>query len=173
MRFLITLDGSSFSEAVLDPARRFIQAANAETHLMRVGEPPPHVVSEPRLTPRDAVSDYGSVSGRPMMEEEEASLTIDAHQETYSTLFDQTEHELLEYLEDKGAVFSSQPVTYNVVLSQEPALQIVDYAKEIGADLIMMATHGRSGLAALIQGSVAGEVVRSGVAPVMLVRPLE
>jgi nucleotide-binding universal stress UspA family protein len=38
-------------------------------------------------------------------------------------------------------------------------------------DLIVMATHGRSGIARLVLGSVADKVVHSGAAPVLLVRP--
>jgi nucleotide-binding universal stress UspA family protein len=38
-------------------------------------------------------------------------------------------------------------------------------------DLIMMATHGHTGLARLAFGSVASRVVASGVCPVLLVRP--
>jgi len=42
------------------------------------------------------------------------------------------------------------------------------YAKEVGADLIVMATHGRSGIERLRLGSVAEGLVTSGVAPVLL-----
>ena len=45
------------------------------------------------------------------------------------------------------------------------------YAREEGANLIAMATHGRGAVGQLVQGSVAAEVLRSGVAPVLLVRP--
>ena len=38
-------------------------------------------------------------------------------------------------------------------------------------DLIVMATHGRTGLVHILFGDVAEEVVRSGVAPVLLVHP--
>ncbi len=47
---------------------------------------------------------------------------------------------------------------------------IVDEARQQGADLIVMGTHGRHGLARLFLGSVADGVVRSAPVPVMLVR---
>ncbi len=47
---------------------------------------------------------------------------------------------------------------------------IVEYAQEIGADLIVMGTHGRRGLSHLLLGSVANEVVRRAPCPVMTVR---
>jgi len=48
---------------------------------------------------------------------------------------------------------------------------ILNYAEEIGADLIVMGTHGRRGLSHLLLGSVANEVVRRAPCPVMTVRP--
>ena len=47
---------------------------------------------------------------------------------------------------------------------------IIDYATERGMDLIVMGTHGRSGLAHLLMGSVAEEVVRHAPCPVLTVR---
>jgi nucleotide-binding universal stress UspA family protein len=47
---------------------------------------------------------------------------------------------------------------------------IVDYAKKSGAELIIMSTHGRSGVSRWVMGSVADRVLRSACVPVMLVR---
>jgi nucleotide-binding universal stress UspA family protein len=47
---------------------------------------------------------------------------------------------------------------------------IVDAAKESGASLIVLGTHGRRGLRRLVMGSDAEEVVRSAPVPVLLVR---
>ena len=51
-----------------------------------------------------------------------------------------------------------------------PAEAIVDYAAAIGANLIVMGTHGRTGLAHLLMGSVAEHVVRTASCPVLTVR---
>jgi nucleotide-binding universal stress UspA family protein len=60
----------------------------------------------------------------------------------------------------------------NAVLrtSATPALAIVDYAKESGADLLLMGTHGRGAMAHLFMGSVAERVVRFAGCPVLTVR---
>jgi nucleotide-binding universal stress UspA family protein len=63
------------------------------------------------------------------------------------------------------------PVASVVVREGKPSTQIADLAALKGATLIVMATHGRTGLARTILGSVAGDVVRQAVCPVMLVRP--
>jgi len=52
----------------------------------------------------------------------------------------------------------------------EPALEILACAEEGGHDLIVMGTHGRSGIARVLLGSVAEQVVRNGAIPVLLVR---
>ena len=51
-----------------------------------------------------------------------------------------------------------------------PAQTIVDYAIATGAGLIVMGTHGRTGLAHLLMGSVAEQVVRTAPCPVLTVR---
>ncbi|MBN2231440.1 MAG: universal stress protein [Deltaproteobacteria bacterium] len=52
-----------------------------------------------------------------------------------------------------------------------PYEEIVNYAKEIDADMIVMATHGHSGLSHILLGSVAEKVVRHAPCPVLTVRP--
>jgi len=51
-----------------------------------------------------------------------------------------------------------------------PAGEIVDYATGEGCDLIVMGTHGRSGVDRLLLGSVAERVVRRSPVPVLTVR---
>jgi nucleotide-binding universal stress UspA family protein len=51
-----------------------------------------------------------------------------------------------------------------------PAEEIVRYADLCRADLIIMGTHGRSGVAHVLMGSVAEQVVRAAPCPVLLVR---
>ena len=51
-----------------------------------------------------------------------------------------------------------------------PAEEVVRYADVCDADLIIMGTHGRSGIAHAVMGSVAEQVVRSAPCPVLLVR---
>jgi nucleotide-binding universal stress UspA family protein len=52
-----------------------------------------------------------------------------------------------------------------------PFLEIIRYAKEHDIDLIVMGTHGRSGLVHVLMGSVAERVVRKAPCPVLTVRP--
>lgn len=54
----------------------------------------------------------------------------------------------------------------------DPAAVILKVAQEIGADLIVMGTHGRTGLRRLLMGSVAERVVRKAPCPVLMVRTL-
>jgi nucleotide-binding universal stress UspA family protein len=52
-----------------------------------------------------------------------------------------------------------------------PADQILERAETIKADMIIMGTHGRSGLAHMLLGSVTEEVARAASCPVLTIRP--
>lgn len=52
-----------------------------------------------------------------------------------------------------------------------PGVEVVRAAERIGADLIVMATHGRRGLKHFVLGSVAESVVREAPCPVLTMRP--
>jgi nucleotide-binding universal stress UspA family protein len=57
--------------------------------------------------------------------------------------------------------------------SDEPANEILRYAKSANIDLIVMGTHGRTGLARVVLGSVAEAVVRAAPCPVLTVHAAE
>ncbi len=54
-----------------------------------------------------------------------------------------------------------------LVTSGDPAERVLETARGLGADLIVMGTHGRKGLGHLVLGSVAERVVRESPIPVM------
>ena len=62
------------------------------------------------------------------------------------------------------------PDARTVIREGSPRPVIVDAALELDCQLIVMGTHGRSGLAHLLLGSVAEYVVRNGKVPVLTVR---
>ncbi|HHT9119558.1 MAG TPA: universal stress protein [Candidatus Hypogeohydataceae bacterium YC41] len=51
-----------------------------------------------------------------------------------------------------------------------PAVEIINAARQKGIDLIVMGTHGRTGIAHVVIGSVAENVVRKAPCPVLTVR---
>lgn len=94
----------------------------------------------------------------------------------------QTELELEEGImnraqEELDAFVSKFPVgeikVDKKVLSEVPHRGIVETAEQENVDLIVMGTHGRSGLNHLIMGSVAEKVVRASPSPVLTVKPGE
>jgi universal stress protein A len=60
-----------------------------------------------------------------------------------------------------------------VLTSTSPARAILSYATDVRADLLIIGTHGRSGIAELLLGSVAHKIVRSAPCPVLTVRSEE
>lgn len=61
-------------------------------------------------------------------------------------------------------------VTRSIIVGT-PFVEIVRYAKENSIDLIVVGSHGRSGLSHVLMGSVAERVVRKAPCPVLTVRP--
>lgn len=57
-----------------------------------------------------------------------------------------------------------------VLIQGKPFLEIIRYAKEEPADMIIMATHGRSALEHILLGSVTEKVVRKAPCPVLTIR---
>ena len=51
-----------------------------------------------------------------------------------------------------------------------PSLEIIRYAKDHEIDIIVMGTHGRTGVGHMLMGSVAEKVVRKAPCPVLTVR---
>jgi nucleotide-binding universal stress UspA family protein len=60
-------------------------------------------------------------------------------------------------------------VSYEAVVGH-PAAEITTIAEKVGADAIVIGTHGRSGIARALLGSVAARVVRHSAVPVVTVR---
>ena len=57
-----------------------------------------------------------------------------------------------------------------ILLSGEPFVEIIKYVKQEQINLIIMATHGRSGIEHILLGSVAEKVVRKSPCPVLTVK---
>jgi nucleotide-binding universal stress UspA family protein len=70
-----------------------------------------------------------------------------------------------------AALRSSDVNAYLELREGMPAEEILRVAREKKADLIALSTHGRGGLARLIAGSVAEEVLRNAEVPVLVTRP--
>lgn len=161
-RVLVTLDGSEFSERIL-PFLPAILRYGDEVVMLAVGPPP-----RPIRRRLDLVDQPLVVGAR--VELEPASPQ---YVEVMDLAIQRERDELKDYLEDRAIILRNEgfSVTTEVLLGEFPAKTIIDYARELGPLFVAMATHGRTGLAHTLSGSVAEEVVRSRVAPVLLIRP--
>jgi nucleotide-binding universal stress UspA family protein len=79
---------------------------------------------------------------------------------------------LFEELQKIQATDPVVKVEHRVIVAEKSAttVQILQILERMGCDLIVMGTHGRTGLTRLIMGSVAEEVVRKAHCPVMVVK---
>jgi len=143
-KLLVTLDGSPFGESILPHASRFASATGLTLELLHVAEPVANPLS---LFGADALVAEDFVS----TDEEATAAAYLAKQ--------------CEKLQQNGT-----PKT-TVLSDNSAARAIVAYAHASDPGAIALATHGRSGLARLILGSVADKVLLGVEQPVLVYRP--
>lgn len=76
-------------------------------------------------------------------------------------------------LEELRAMVSDDIASRAMVRQGSPHVEIVDVARELDVDLIILSTHGRTGLDHVLLGSTAEKVVRRAACPVLIVREHE
>ena len=91
------------------------------------------------------------------------------------------EHDLMEGAEQKMADFAGEIETLCQecgvssvqwrVINGDIGEGVVEFANEIGCDMIIMGTHGYKGLEKIVFGSIADKVVRSASCPVLTINP--
>lgn len=83
----------------------------------------------------------------------------------------EAEHQMEDFFKD---VLGMDDIDYKkIVLKGKPFIQIIQYSRENDIDLIVIGTHGRSGLEHIIFGSTAEKVVRKAPCPVLSVKPAQ
>jgi nucleotide-binding universal stress UspA family protein len=80
------------------------------------------------------------------------------------------EAEIDKKLDAVASMITGAAVT-KAIRTGSASVEIIDYAESIGAELIVMGTHGRGGLEHILMGSVAEKVVRKSSCPVLTIRP--
>jgi nucleotide-binding universal stress UspA family protein len=162
---LVTLDGSPLSEAVLPVVADQFAGEETAVTLLTVAEIP----SATAEGLRNSVQPYVYLgSSRPAVR----VAPEPRYAETKGQALERTQDELKAYLEDRARALRERGIeVHTAVEFGDPKEVIAGYAARKDVDLLAMATHGHTGLSALIFGSVAGHVVYSGIRPVLLVRP--
>jgi universal stress protein A len=138
-KILCAIDFSDLSRAALAEAAALARRLDAELALVHVYEPPPPVALDV-VVPTEGLFETAAAD----IESRLASWTTDAQ------------------------TLAGRPVR-GVVRVGTPATEIVHCAAEDRADLVVVGTHGRSGLKHLVLGSVAERVLREAACPVLVV----
>ena len=143
-RILVPLDGSELAEAALTEAVKLIQRPAGHITLVQVLDEgrPFHFVEA------DVDTMVKGIRG------ERARVTCEAR--GYLT-------SVASRIEKAGAQVET------TVLEGEPGRTVLELAQQMPADLIVMSTHGRSGLSRILMGSVAAHVVAHSCCPVLVV----
>ena len=85
-------------------------------------------------------------------------------------LADQAKRHLEEWRTEAERLVGAPRVSAETAIG-EPAAEILEVARTRGAELVVMGTHGRTGLEHALMGSIAERVVRRAHCPVLTVRP--
>jgi nucleotide-binding universal stress UspA family protein len=140
-RLLVPTDFSELASPVIDYAREFTESFSAELHLLHVLE--------------SHITTTQFVMGLTIPERvEESSQIAKSHLEQ---MFD------VEWARKHSIICET---AHGV-----PYVQIIRYAREHEIDLILMGTHGRTGLPHVFIGSVAERVVQHAPCPVLTIHP--
>lgn len=139
-KILVTLDGSELAKKALPHAEKLAFGFGSEIILFQVVPFMPIYGSPELVTP----------------------LIIDEKQKDTAESYLQS---LAEEMKQRGLKVSA-----TVKTGQQVAVEIIDFAKEIGADLIIMSTHGRSGITRWVLGSTALKVLTRAETPILLLR---
>jgi nucleotide-binding universal stress UspA family protein len=150
-RILLALDGSKVGEAAIPVIEELLTKMKPELKI------------EVNLVAVVTTTTYWVVAG-------EASAPV---QYTEKEL-DLIKNRIRAYLERTGEGLRSRGAVVNTIIKVgNAAAEIVKTAEEVGADLIAMSTHGRSGLSRLAFGSVTDKVIHQAQVPVIMVRAPE
>jgi nucleotide-binding universal stress UspA family protein len=151
-KILVPLDGSELAECVLPHVEAIAKGCEvANVVFVRVVEPAHLPVA----------TDF---AGGGSFSEADAAKSRKAQD-------DHNKAEAKKYLDDiiKRSKYDGAALKAEVIMGK-PADSIADYAEKNGVDLIVIATHGRSGVSRWVHGSVADKVLRSASVPVLMVR---
>jgi nucleotide-binding universal stress UspA family protein len=148
---LLPLDGTPHAEKILEPALNLGKLFDSSFTLVRVVKP----------ALRDSYLPEGSYVQASLLTEVQA-------------IQKQWHDEALAYLEGVARRLREDGVKVQtrVVVDEQPAVGTLLEAQTHQASLIALETHGRHGLSRLFRGSVSDKVVRGGVVPVLLNRPI-
>ncbi len=170
MKILVPLDGSKFSEAVLGPVAKLVAETKAEVHLLGVvsGDAIHASRTGDHIPEAGAQSYYESLGGWRSRFDEGPGHPIAI--ETRDQALERDVQGKVDYLSNVARVIQAQEMKTKVITGEQVAEEIQSYAHREGIDIIALTTHGRTGLANIMSGSVAMDLLHKGETPLLLVR---
>jgi nucleotide-binding universal stress UspA family protein len=146
---IVALDGSALAARVLPHVESLAERFGSTVTLLRV------------VTPVEVLLFAGTIL---------EPISSRRHAELAQTT-EQLRSDTVNYLTSLGDQLAAKGLEVDCTSPEGPASEvIVEQARQRGADLMAMTTHGRGGLSRWVLGSVAEDVVRHAPCPVLLVR---
>jgi nucleotide-binding universal stress UspA family protein len=160
-KILVPLDGSKLAECALPHVEELVKGCDTEEVIL--------------VSVTERVQGYRAVEGpsEPVVGSGGGWMgsSRTAVQQLVPEAFGKKEKQAQRYLDRIAKVMAAKGINVSTeVLLWKPAEAIVGYAKQLGCDLIVMASHGRSGPSRWAHGSVADKVLRGSCIPVLMIR---
>ncbi len=176
-KIVVPLDGSKLAECVLPHIEKLAKDKSVKEVVLvsvteRIAGYKPREKQAPVLGHAPIQSDF-SLQALNMVPGADTGSSIYLSK-TYSAIpvvVGKMEKQANRYLDRIATRLEKKKINVKTqVLVGYPAEQIASYAADAGADLILMASHGRSGIQRLTMGSVADKVFRLSSLPVLIVK---
>jgi nucleotide-binding universal stress UspA family protein len=167
MKILATFDGSKCSEAILPQLEWMAHLPDAEFTFLSIARRPHETAKGGRRSPTTAAG-LGGPGATPIVIQ--AAHPVLA--EDRGNAIERTLAERSDYLRGIVSRLPRGPkYSVEATIADDIAAAIIRYALVRRPDVIVMGTHGETGMIHRLFGDTAEGVVRSGVAPVLLVHP--
>lgn len=157
-KILLPLDGSDLSQQAIPHAIAVATGIGAEVVLLQVVDSVAHIISETTPATIEPIP-----SGELTVEIAESAVT--AQRQASQTNLDAAQTQIIDGGIDPARISTE-------VVEGNASQAIEDAVERLGCDLVIIATHGRSGIRRVLLGSVADHVARNTPgAAVLLIRP--
>lgn len=143
---VVAIDGSNTSLNALNHAAGLAKLNQAKLTLVNVANPTEYMTLAPEFLQHESYEAAAIANGNSVLEEAE------------------------QLAKNQGVSNVNTHLLMAIKGAKDMANELVDYASSQGADLLVLGTHGRTGLMHLLMGSFAETVMRQTTLPLLVIR---
>lgn len=143
---VVAVDGSRTSILALEHAAKLAALSDAKITLVTIANPAEYMALAPEFLQHDSYESAAKAQGNEVLDHAE------------------------KIAREAGVKEVGQHLAVSTKGARDMAQQLVDFSEKNGVDLIVLGTHGRTGLMHLLMGSFAETVMRQSTLPLLILR---